>query len=49
MIFKYKEKEYDFEYRTVLNGIHQILMNKDVTEKFIFKYKVSNKNISINY
>jgi hypothetical protein len=46
-IFKYKEKEYIFEYRTILDGIHQILMNKDVTKDFIFKYKSSDENVSI--
>ncbi|GES72494.1 hypothetical protein GLOIN_2v1487802 [Rhizophagus clarus] len=29
--------EYKFEYRTVLDGIHQILMNKDIIKDFIFK------------
>src|SRR5439155_15196173 len=46
-ILKYKEKEYNFEYRTVLDGIHQILMNKDIMKEFIFKHKLSTKNVSI--
>lgn len=37
MILKYKGIEYNFEYRTVLDGIRQILMNKDITKDFIFE------------
>jgi hypothetical protein len=48
-IFKYNEKEYEFEYRTVLDGIHQILMNKDITKEFVFEYKMSIDNVSVNY
>jgi hypothetical protein len=48
-IFEYKEKEYIFEYRTVLDGIHQILTNKDITKEFIFKYSLSTKDVSIIY
>ncbi|GES83120.1 hypothetical protein GLOIN_2v1783703 [Rhizophagus clarus] len=33
----YKGIEYEFEYRTVLDGIHQILMNKDIIKDFIFE------------
>ncbi|CAB4421733.1 unnamed protein product [Rhizophagus irregularis] len=40
-IFEYQGEEYIFEYRTVLDGIHQILMNKSLTEDFIFEYKPS--------
>jgi hypothetical protein len=46
MIFEHKGIEYNFEYRTVLDGIHQILMNKSITEEFIFEYKLS-KNVSV--
>ncbi|CAB4444477.1 unnamed protein product [Rhizophagus irregularis] len=45
-IFEYKEKEYNFEYRTVLDGIQQILINKTMTEDFIFEYKLSIENDS---
>ncbi|GBC03785.1 hypothetical protein RclHR1_05320002 [Rhizophagus clarus] len=37
IIFRYKGIEYEFEYRTVLDGIHQILMNKDIIKDFIFE------------
>ncbi|CAB4391951.1 unnamed protein product [Rhizophagus irregularis] len=46
-IFEYNGKEYEFEYRSVLDGIHQILMNKHITEEFIFKYKSSIDNINM--
>ena len=45
-IFEYKGKEYNFEYRTVLNGIQQILINKTMTKDFIFEYKSSIKNVN---
>jgi hypothetical protein len=37
IIFEYKGIEYNFEYRTVLDGIRQILMNRDITKDFIFE------------
>lgn len=43
-----KEREYIFEYRTVLDGIQQILTNKNITENFIFKYKSSIENVNTN-
>jgi hypothetical protein len=46
-IFEYKGKEYNFEYRTVLDGIQQILINKTMTEDFIFEYKSSIENVNI--
>ncbi|CAB5377307.1 unnamed protein product [Rhizophagus irregularis] len=48
-IFEYKEREYIFEYRTVLDGIQQILTNKNITEDFIFKYKSSIENVNTNH
>jgi len=48
-ILEYKGKEYIFEHRTVLDGIHQILMNKSITEDFIFEYKSSTDDVSIIY
>ncbi|CAG8697629.1 12597_t:CDS:2, partial [Funneliformis caledonium] len=35
--------EYVFEHRTMLDGVQQLLMNKSITENFIFKYKSSIK------
>ncbi|CAG8836726.1 10870_t:CDS:1, partial [Cetraspora pellucida] len=43
-IFKYEGLEYMLEFRTVLDGIHQLLINKSITEEFIFKYKSSFDN-----
>ena len=49
MIFDYKKKKYYFEYRIVLNGIKQILINKIIIEDFIFEYKLSFENVNIIY
>ncbi|RIB21028.1 hypothetical protein C2G38_2177764 [Gigaspora rosea] len=38
-IFNYEGLEYTFEFRTVLDGIHQLLINKSITKEFIFEYK----------
>lgn len=46
-IFEYQGKEYIFEHRTVLDGIRQILMNKNLTEDFIFIYRPSVDNVRI--
>ncbi|CAG8814087.1 1878_t:CDS:1, partial [Gigaspora rosea] len=43
-IFNYKGLDYTFEFRTVLDGIHQLLINKSITEEFIFEYKTSFNN-----
>ncbi|CAG8605001.1 33176_t:CDS:2 [Gigaspora margarita] len=45
IIFNYEGLEYMFEFRTVLNGIHQLLINKSITEEFIFEYKTSFNNL----
>ncbi|CAG8582324.1 8262_t:CDS:2, partial [Gigaspora rosea] len=46
IIFEYEGLEYTFEFRTVLDGIHQILTNKNIIEEFIFEYKLSTDRIS---
>ncbi|CAG8756932.1 27501_t:CDS:2 [Gigaspora margarita] len=33
--------EYALEFRTVLNGIYQILLNNSITEEFVIEYKMS--------
>ncbi|CAG8597690.1 17252_t:CDS:2 [Funneliformis caledonium] len=48
-IFEYKGIEYVFEHKTVLNSVQQLLINKSITENFIFKYKSSIEIVSIAY
>ncbi|CAG8549712.1 8705_t:CDS:2 [Dentiscutata erythropus] len=46
-ILEYEGLEYTLEFRTVLDGIHQILINKSIAEEFIFEYKLSIDSINI--
>ncbi|KAF0551139.1 zn-finger domain-containing protein [Gigaspora margarita] len=46
IIFDYEGLEYTFEFRTVLDRIHQILTNKSITEEFIFEHKLSTDRVS---
>ena len=41
VIFEYKGLEYVLEFRTILDGIRQILTNKSIANEFTFEYKLS--------
>ncbi|KAF0545528.1 zn-finger domain-containing protein [Gigaspora margarita] len=46
VIFEYEGLEYALEFRTVLDGIHQILLNNSITEEFVIEYKMSTDKVS---
>ncbi|KAF0496500.1 zn-finger domain-containing protein [Gigaspora margarita] len=46
VIFEYEGLEYDLEFRTVLDRIHQTLLNNSITEEFVIKYKMSTDKVS---
>ncbi|RIB20124.1 hypothetical protein C2G38_2180082 [Gigaspora rosea] len=46
VIFEYEGLEYALEFRTVLNGIHQILLNNSITEEFVIEFKISTDKVS---
>ncbi|CAG8831657.1 3854_t:CDS:2, partial [Gigaspora margarita] len=37
--------EYALEFKTVLDGIHQILLNNSITEEFVIEYKMSTDKV----